>query len=120
MSAETTPQLDPSIQAAVDDLEAMIRRRYPMATFAIVRGDDPEGFYLKATVDLADVDEVVDQELLDRLFEFQVEQSLPVYVIPLQPVERVLAEMQTPPAPHRPRLSLPEEPIHTRLGPRVT
>jgi hypothetical protein len=68
------------------------------------------------SVDLADVEEVVDQGLLDRLFELQVEQNLPVYVIPLQPVERVLAEMQKRPArfvPHRP---LVEEPILTPPG----
>lgn len=118
MSAETTPQLGPSIQAAIDDLEAMIRRRYPTATFAIAHGDDPEGFYLKATVDLADVDEIVDQELLDRLFEFQVEQSLPIYVIPLQPVRRVLAEMPAPPERPHPRLPLAMEPMLTPPGQR--
>ncbi|MGH2461862.1 MAG: hypothetical protein ACRDIY_23650, partial [Chloroflexota bacterium] len=69
-----------------------------MVSFDVAHGDDPEGIYLKATVDLADVEEIVDQELLDRLFEFQVEQGLPVYVIPLQPVERVLQEMQKRPA----------------------
>src|SRR5437667_11739334 len=93
MNAEQTPELDPSTRAALDDLQGMIRRRYPAATFSVARGDDPKGFYLKATVDLADVDEVVDQELLDRLFEFQVEQGLPVYVIPLQPLDRVLAQL---------------------------
>jgi hypothetical protein len=62
MSIERTPQLDPSIQAALDDLQGMIRRRFPMANVAIAHGDDPEGFYLKATVDLADVEEVVDQD----------------------------------------------------------
>src|SRR5579859_5859508 len=94
MSVERGLHIDPPIQAALDDLRGLICRRYPMAHFTITQGDEPEGFYLKATVDLADIDEVVDQELLDRLFEFQVERDLPVYVIPLQPVERVLAEIQ--------------------------
>ena len=48
-------------------------------------------------MDLADVEEVVDQELLDRLFELQVDQGLAVYVIPLQPIERVLDEMKRRP-----------------------
>jgi hypothetical protein len=95
MSVERLPQVNQSTRAALEDLQAMIRRRYPTACFAIAQGEDPEGFYLRATVDLADVDEVVDQGLLDRLFEFQVEQGLPVYVIPLQPIERVLEGNRT-------------------------
>ncbi|MGH2458721.1 MAG: hypothetical protein ACRDIY_07630 [Chloroflexota bacterium] len=94
----------------------MIRLRYPAARFVIALGDDPEGFYLKATVDLADVDEVVNQELLDRLFEFQVEQNLPVYVIPLQPMDRVLQEIGTTPAQASLRLPFVREP--TRIMPR--
>ena len=97
MSVESIPQPDLRTRAALDDLQGMIRRRYPMAGFAIAHGEDPEGFYLKATVDLADVEEVVDQELLDRLFELQVDQGLAVYVIPLQPIERVLDEMKRRP-----------------------
>lgn len=94
MSIESRPQPDERTQTALDDLEGIIRRRYPMASFNVARGDDPEGIYLRATVDLDDVEEIVDQELLDHLFDVQVEQSLPIYVIPLQPVERVLAEME--------------------------
>ena len=77
--------------AAIDDLTALIRRRYPQAIFAVTHGDDPEGIYLKAIIDVDDVDEVLDQEMLDRLFTLQVEQELPLYLIPLQPTHRVLA-----------------------------
>lgn len=94
MSIENRPQLDERTQAAVDGLEGVIRRRYPEAKFNVAEGDDPEGIYLRATVDLEDVEEVLDQELMDRLFDIQVEQGLPIYLIPLQPVERVLAEME--------------------------
>jgi hypothetical protein len=93
MTVEQMLYREPPTQAALDDLQGVIGRRYPAARFAVAQGDDPEGFYLTVTVDVADVDEVVDRELLDRLFEIQVEQGLPVYVIPLQPIERVLAEM---------------------------
>jgi len=93
MSHEQAQCPEPDSQAALDELRELIHRRYPTATFTVARGEDPEGFYLKATVDLDDVDEVIDEELLDRLFDIQVEQSLPVYVIPLQPLRRVLESM---------------------------
>lgn len=98
MNTERTLHRDAPTQAALDDHQGMIRRRYPTARFAVAQGDDPEGFYLRATVDVADVDEVVDHELFDRLFDYQVEQGLPVYVIPIQPIERVLAELRTRPS----------------------
>lgn len=95
MSQERFQQPDPRTQAALDQLQELIRHRYPAVSFSVARGEDPEGFYLKATVDLDDVDEIVDQTLLDRLFDIQVEQGLPVYVIPLQPLKRVLQTKKT-------------------------
>ena len=89
MSIENQRRFDQRTEAALTDLESTIRRRYPTATFTVTSGEDPEGIYLKATVDLDDVEEMIDQELLDRLFDVQVEQGLPVYVIPLQPISRV-------------------------------
>ena len=74
---------------ALEELETLIAGRYPQASFAVVHGEDPEGVYLKATVDLDDVDEVMDV-YRDRLLDIQVDEGLLVYVIPLQPVERVL------------------------------
>ena len=56
--------------------------------------------YLKATVDLEDVDEVIDV-YRDRLLELQIDEGLPVYVIPLQPVARVLEQMQSSGSLHR-------------------
>lgn len=84
---------DPRVQKAVAELQAQIRQRYPQAEFAVVEGEDPDGTYLKATVDIDDLDEVLDQDLLDKLYEVQVEQYLPVYVIPLWPRERVAQEL---------------------------
>lgn len=102
MSIEHRPPLDQQTQAALAELRGIISRRYPAARFAVTRGDDPDGVYLKATVDLEDVEELIDQELLDQLFTVQVEQGLPVYVIPLQPAERVLAGITRRAEPHRP------------------
>lgn len=77
------------IQRALEELQGLILQRYPTASFQVSEGEDPKGFYLDATVDIDDVDEVLDV-VRSRLYEFQVEQELPVYVIPLEPVERVL------------------------------
>ena len=55
------------------------------------------------TVDIADTDEVMDV-IGDRLVELQVTEGLPVYVTPLRPITRVVAELReqeaaTPPSP---------------------
>ncbi len=93
MNIERPLELDEATENALRELKEMIAQRYPDATFdvVIVHGRDPEGVYLEATVDLEDVDEVLDV-VSDRLFDIQVEQGLPIYVIPLQPIERVIKE----------------------------
>lgn len=84
---------DPRIQAALAELQGLILTGYPMATFTVGRGDDPEGVYLTATVDIEDVEEVIDV-VVDRLVDLQVEEGLPVDVVPLEPLARVLAGMR--------------------------
>lgn len=102
MSVERLPKLDEPTRSGLGELKGIIAQRYPTATFDVAWGDDPEGVYLRAAVDVEDVDEVLDL-VLDRLFHFQVEQGLPVYMLPIQPVERVLQVMQT----ERPRWQRP-------------
>jgi hypothetical protein len=53
----------------------------------------PKGTYLVTTVDIADTDEVIDV-IGDRLVELQVDEGLPIYVTPLRPIQRVIAELQ--------------------------
>lgn len=84
---------DPRIRAALAELRALIARHFPAATFTIAREDDPEGVYLTVTVDVEDLDAVI-AVFLDRLIDMQVEEGLPVYVVPEQPIERVLAQMR--------------------------
>jgi hypothetical protein len=96
MSAERATSLAERAAPAIGDLKAIIGRHYPGTVFVVAHGDDPEGIYLKAIVDVDDVDGVLDQEVLDRLFDLQVEQELPLYLIPLQPTHRVLAAMERP------------------------
>jgi hypothetical protein len=78
------------IDAALTELQEAIRAQYPTASFAVTRGEDPEGTYLYATVDVEDTDAVVDV-FIDRLLHFQGEEGLPLYVIPVRPAERIEA-----------------------------
>lgn len=92
MSIEQRSERDPRIERAVSDLQAMIRNRYPAASFKVTQGDDPAGTYLWATVDLDDPDEVVDA-VIERVVDLQVEERLPIHLVPIRPLERVLAEL---------------------------
>ena len=102
-----TNETDPQIATALDELRQLIRARYPDAAFTVFRGEDPDGIYLRVTVDLDDTDEVVDH-VLDKLYEVQVERELPVYIVTVPPLERVAALLRdtkrryTPPISQRP------------------
>lgn len=101
MSRESLPSLDPRVTQALTTLEALIRERYPDAAFTVFAGEDPEGVYLRATVDIKDPDEVMDV-IADALYHMQVEQQMAVYVVPVQPIERVAEQLRRPrtePAP---------------------
>jgi hypothetical protein len=91
------------MEEAVRELKGLITARFPQASFVIEEGFDPKGTYLVATVDIADTDEVIDV-VGDRLVELQVDEGLPVYVTPLRPIKRVVAQLRereaaTPPSP---------------------
>jgi hypothetical protein len=87
---------DPRIEAAIVELKGLIRAEYSDAGFEVVQGEDPEGIYLIATVDVVDQDAVVDC-YVERLLELQVTEELPLYVVPVRPLERVLAAQHTHP-----------------------
>jgi hypothetical protein len=91
---EQTLTGDPEIQRAVEELRMLIAGRYPEARFDVFERDDPEGVRLRATVDLEDTDEVMDV-VMDALYEIQVEQGLPVYVVTEQPLHRMAAQLRT-------------------------
>lgn len=91
MSAERRQELDPRIQQAVAELESIISRRYPSTTFELSRAvDDPEIIHLTATVDLDDPDEVSDL-VIERELQLQVDEGIPLYVIPIRNPERIAA-----------------------------
>src|SRR6266568_5137569 len=101
MRSERHVPLTPRMEEAVHELQRRITARFPQASFVVEEGCDPEGIYLVTTVDIADTDEVMDV-IGDRLVELQVDEGLPVYVTPLRPIQRVVAELRerehTPPA----------------------
>lgn len=82
---------EPAIRDALDELRNLISVRWPDATFSSVRRDDPKGIYLRATVDIPDLDLVVDV-VLQRMVELN-ELGLPVYVIPAWPPARIEAHL---------------------------
>src|SRR6476620_8300664 len=83
--------VDLRLQAAVDELKAMILQRYPDATFTVSPAeDDPRITHLLTTVDVDDTEEVVDL-VIDRMLELQVDEGLPIYVVPVRPLSRVIA-----------------------------
>jgi len=91
MSAAPETRLDD----AIAEIETMFLAHYPEASFNIALGDDPEGTYLTATVDIEDTDEVMDV-IVERMLEMQVEEGIPLYPIIVRPVERVLVELRAP------------------------
>ena len=93
MSTERLNPESPRVQAAISELQDLIRHHYPTATFSVDRGEDPEGIYVTATVDVADTDEVVDL-YIDRLVTLQIEEGLPIHVVPVRPLERVVAQLR--------------------------
>jgi hypothetical protein len=84
MPAEDCDALTPQLQRAVDELQHLIRRVDPLATFQVVPGEDPTGTYVLATVDVEDTELVMDA-YMDRLLTLQIDEGLPLYVLPVRP-----------------------------------
>lgn len=94
MNQERSEEFDPQVQAALAELQDTIARNYPTATFEVSRGhDELENIHMTAIVDVEDTDEVLDL-VIHRVVELQVEQGIPIHVIPIRTPERVLAAMK--------------------------
>jgi hypothetical protein len=93
MRTKTHAHLTPRIKEALSELRSLITARFPQASFVVEEGFDPEGIYLVPTVDVVDTDDVI-SVVGDRLVALQVDEGLPVYVTPLRPIDRVIAELQ--------------------------
>jgi hypothetical protein len=82
------------LQEAVTELEATITQHYPGATFALSHPDDePASVQLTAIIDVDDPDEVLDL-IINRVVDLQVDEGLPIHVVPIRTPERVAAELQ--------------------------
>lgn len=89
---EQALMLDEKTQKAVAELEGTIRQRYPTAVFALSRSpEDPRSIHLTTIVDVDDPDEVGDL-VIDRVIDLNVEEGIPVHVIPVRTPERISAE----------------------------
>lgn len=94
MKTEREPRLSPRMQQAIEELKGLVREHYPDATFQVARSpEDPHIIHLWTTVDVPDTTQVVDT-VLERVLELQIEQKLPIHVIPVQPRDRALEIMR--------------------------
>lgn len=88
MIARETPLIGPEMQAAIDELMARILAHYPDTTFRVSPSpEERDAVHLKAIVDVDDTDEVIDL-IIDRMMQFQIEEGLPIYVVPVRTPER--------------------------------
>lgn len=93
MGTKRSPKLKKRIEEAVEELRSMIQARYPDAKFDVYEGEDPEGTYLAPIVDFEDSYEVL-EVVMDRMLDMEVEEGLPVYVVPVRPLERSLEQLR--------------------------
>ncbi len=78
---------DPQIRKAIDELIGIIRERYPEARFDVGLGGESSGIHVRTTVDVEDTEDVTNL-YMDRLVDMQVEEGLPIHVIPVRPLAR--------------------------------
>ena len=82
MNAISTSRYDDRMRHAIEELSTLIRSHFPGARFTVGQAqDDAEILLLYAQVGADSIDEVLDV-VMDRMLEFQVDEGLPIYVIP--------------------------------------
>jgi len=84
--AERRDTRDPRIEEVIADIEQRIITVYPHAAFEVFEGEDPEGAYMRAIVDIEDPDAVTDL-VVEPLLKLQIEERLPLYFIAARPAE---------------------------------
>jgi hypothetical protein len=73
---------DEKVQRAIAEVQARIKAAYPEAEFTVAIGDDPAGIYIDAYTEAPDGFCVLDL-VSDRLVDLNVDDGLPLHVIPL-------------------------------------
>lgn len=90
MSKEYLETLDPKVLAAVTELQQLVSAKYPSAIFYVAPGEEsPESTYVTATVDIEAPDDVVDL-VIERVLAMQLDDGIPVHLIPIRTINRVL------------------------------
>ncbi len=84
---------DPRVQAAIGELQDLIRSHFTSAIFEVGEASDPDGVYMRAIVDVDDTDDVT-EVFIDRMIDIQVSEGLPIYVVPVRTPERIAAAME--------------------------
>ena len=85
--------LDERTRRAIQELEGVIAAQYPKTTFEITCApDDPRSIHLLAVADIDDPYELGDL-VVDRVVALQVDEGIPLHVIPLRTPERVQAAL---------------------------
>jgi hypothetical protein len=103
MSHEQLQTGNPRISQALNELADLVRRRYPKATFQVSPAeDDPSMVHLLTRVDVDDPEEVADL-VMERMIQMQVDEGLPIYLIPLRTPERIAALREARRRQPRPR-----------------
>jgi hypothetical protein len=87
IDAKNDLRSDPRIRAAIAAFRDLILSNYPGTGFSESIGEDPIGVWLTAEVDIDDPDEVMDL-VIDRLVAIQVDEGLPLYILPVRTRER--------------------------------
>ena len=91
MSETYLSSLDPRRLDAVTELSTLITQRYANAAlFVGPAEEDPEVTHITAMVDIDDPDEVADL-VMDRMLHLQLDEDIPIYVIPIRTPARVAA-----------------------------
>jgi hypothetical protein len=99
VSQEHLRVADPRIASALNELAELVRRSYPDAEFQVAPADDaPEVVHLIARVDVEDPEDVA-RLVMDRMLEMQIEEGLPIFLIPLRSQARIAA-MRAAQRPH--------------------
>lgn len=82
---------DLRVQEALAELRGLILQRFPASTFVVSPGpEDPGETWLIPIVDVEDLEDVA-AVYMERLVEMQVEEDLPIFVVPEWPRERIRA-----------------------------
>jgi hypothetical protein len=87
--------VDERVLVFVEELKNTILAHHPEATFELgPGGENPTAIFLDAYVDLDDPFEILD-EISDRVVDIQVDEGIPLFVMPRPTPERAIEQART-------------------------